>query len=98
MRSDPASYGEGSAVANLRRVDCRAAMRTRKTWREKLCDSKDLPRVERIPQQLRERWGKGTFVIPAPLEVDALMRRVRRGRVTTINDLRAALAARHGAT
>jgi len=37
-------------------------------------------------------------VIPAPLEVDALMRRVRRGRLTTINELRVALAARHGAT
>src|SRR5215813_10481812 len=71
------------------------APRTRKTWREKLADSKDLPRVERIPAALHPRWGKGTFVIPAPLEVDALMRRVRRGRLTTINELRAALAARH---
>src|SRR5262245_7094429 len=73
-------------------------MRTRKSWREKLRDSKDLPRVERIPAKLRAAWGRGTFVIPAPLEVDALMRKVRRGRVTTINELRAALAVRHGAT
>src|SRR5262245_39097825 len=98
MRSDPGGYEDGEAGANPRRVDCRAAMRTRKTWREKLRDSKDLPRKERIPSKLQARWGKGTFVIPAPLEVDALMRRVRRGRLTTINDLRAALAARHGAT
>jgi alkylated DNA nucleotide flippase Atl1 len=36
------------------------------------------------------------MVIPAPREVDALMRRVPRGKVTTINELRAALARKHG--
>src|SRR4029434_8408356 len=36
-----------------------------------------------------------TMVIPAPLEVDALMKTVPRGRLTTINELRAALARRH---
>ena len=35
------------------------------------------------------------MVIPAPLEVDALMKQVPRGRVVTINELRAALATRH---
>lgn len=37
------------------------------------------------------------MVIPAPLEVDALMKKVPKGRVVTINDLRAALAAKHHA-
>jgi hypothetical protein len=44
------------------------------------------------------RWGKGTVVIPAPLEVDALMRRVPAGKLTTINEIRAALAKKHHAT
>ena len=38
------------------------------------------------------------MVVPAPREVDALMRRVPHGRLTTINELRAALARKHGAT
>jgi len=42
------------------------------------------------------RWGTGTMVIPAPVEVDALMRRVPKGRLVTINELRAALAKKHG--
>jgi len=46
---------------------------------------------------MTKRWGTGTFVIPAPLEVDALMKRVPRGRVVTINELRAVLAAKHKA-
>jgi hypothetical protein len=73
-------------------------MKARKTWAEKLDDSKDLPRVFTIDCAKSKRWGEGTCVIPAPREVDALMRRVPKGRVTTVNELRAALAAKHGAT
>jgi hypothetical protein len=73
-------------------------MRTRKSWREKLADSKGLPRVERITPRMSSRWGTGTVVIPAPIEVDALMRRVPAGKLTTINDIRAALAKKHHAT
>lgn len=38
------------------------------------------------------------MVIPAPLEVDALMKKVRRGKLTTIDAIRSALAAKHGVT
>lgn len=38
------------------------------------------------------------MVIPAPREVDRLMKRVPAGQVTTINDLRVALAKKHHAT
>ena len=68
------------------------------SWREKLADDKDLPKVIKIGERLSQRWGTGTCVVPAPREVDELMRRVPRGKVTTINELRAALARRHGAS
>jgi alkylated DNA nucleotide flippase Atl1 len=70
-------------------------MKTKKSWREKLADDKGLPKVCKVTGRLSKRWGPGTFVIPAPLEVDALMKQVPKGRVVTINDLRAALAAKH---
>jgi alkylated DNA nucleotide flippase Atl1 len=70
----------------------------RKSWQEKLADSKDLPRVVEINEMMSKRWGTGTCVIPAPMEVDTLMRKVPKGKVTTINEIRAALARRHGAT
>jgi len=69
----------------------------KKSWGEKLRDSKDLPRVEPIPAKLRSSWGTGTFVIAAPIEVDAIMRSVPKGKITTVNAIRAALAERHGA-
>jgi alkylated DNA nucleotide flippase Atl1 len=37
-------------------------------------------------------------VIPAPVEVDQLMRKVPRGKLTTINEIRQALATKHQAT
>lgn len=74
------------------------AAKQRKSWREKLADSKDLPRVVEIDGKLSKRWGTGTCVIPAPVEVDAIMKGVPKGRLVTINHIREALARRHGAT
>ena len=68
------------------------------TWVEKLNDSKGLPKVEKITEKMSKRWGTGTVVIPAPIEVDELMRKVPAGKLTTINDIRAALAEKHKAT
>ncbi|MGC3970220.1 MAG: MGMT family protein [Pirellulales bacterium] len=76
----------------------RRAKPAKKSWRAKLLDDKDLPKVAVIDGKLSKRWGSGTMVIPAPREVDALMRRVRPGKLTTIDALREALAKRHGVT
>jgi alkylated DNA nucleotide flippase Atl1 len=70
----------------------------RKTWREKLADDKDLPRVVEITDKMSQRWGTGTVVIPAPREVDEIMRKVPRGKLITINQIRAMLAKKHGAS
>ncbi|MDB6124834.1 MAG: hypothetical protein JWQ71_3827 [Pedosphaera sp.] len=68
----------------------------RKSWREKLAVNKGFPKV--FDATKSKRGGTDTFVIPAPMEVDELMRRVPKGRLTTIDELRTALARRHGAT
>jgi hypothetical protein len=73
-------------------------MAKRKSWREKLADSKGLPKVEKIEGRMTRRWGTGTVVIPAPVEVDAIMRKVSKGKLITINEIRSALASKHGAT
>jgi hypothetical protein len=73
-------------------------VKKRKSWVEKLHDSRDLPKVEKITEKMSKRWGTGTVVIPAPLEVDALMRRVPEGKLVTVNVLREALAKKHNAT
>jgi 6-O-methylguanine DNA methyltransferase, DNA binding domain len=67
----------------------------KKSWQEKLADSKGLPKIGKVTGKMSARWGTGTMVVPAPMEVDELMRRVPKGRVTTISQIRAALAQRH---
>jgi len=73
-------------------------MPKRKSWTEKLKDNKGLPKVEKITEKMSKRWGTGTVVIPAPIEVDEIMRRLPEGKLTTINEIRKALAKKHGAT
>src|ERR1039458_6016961 len=67
----------------------------KKSWREKLANDKDLPKIGVAAGKYSQHWGVGRFVISAPREVDALMKQVPKGRVVTINELRAALAKKH---
>jgi len=69
-----------------------------KSWQEKLADSKGLPIVEKITDKMSKKWGTGTVVIPAPKEVDEIMKKVPKGKLITINEIRVILAKRHGAT
>lgn len=74
-------------------------MPKRKSWTEKLHDNKGFPRTEKITEKMGRQWcATGTVVIPKPLEVDELMWKVPKGKAITINEIRATLAKRHGAT
>ena len=72
--------------------------KARKTWQEKLADSKDLPKVVEITGKMSKRWGTGTLVIPAPREVDVIMKKVPNGKLITVNQIREIVARKHGAT
>lgn len=72
--------------------------KTRKSWREKLADSKDLPRVVEITGKMSTRWGTGSICIPAPIEVDEIMKKVPKGKLITVNQIREIVARKHGAT
>ncbi len=71
--------------------------RGKKTWQAKLADDKDLPKVVKLEGDAIRRFGGATLAIPAPREVDALMRQVPRGALTTIDELRRAVARKHKA-
>jgi alkylated DNA nucleotide flippase Atl1 len=70
-------------------------MKTRKPWSEKL--HTDQPaKVVPIPPKMRRRFGSlrksATILIPRPLDVDALIRKVPRGKLVTQGHLREKLA------
>lgn len=67
-------------------------MRTRTTWREKLEKDHGLPKVVNIPPKMAKRFGTGKMLIPKPLDVNALMRKVKKGKLVTQDQLRKRLA------
>ena len=64
-------------------------MAKRKTWREKL-EAKQERKVVDNPR------GGGTLLIPRPLDVDALVRTVEKGKLVTVDQIRRGLAREYG--
>jgi len=73
-------------------------VKVKKTWREKLHESKGLPFVEPMPPKMTRTLGNGTICVPAPLEVDEIMKSVPEGNLITVNQIREIVARRHDAT
>lgn len=66
---------------------------SRISWREKM-ERQQEPKIVEIPPRMQKRLGKGTMVIPRPLDVDALIRKVPKGKLVTVAQLRQELAKR----
>src|SRR5258706_7864712 len=71
-------------------------MKSRLSFREKLYKPQE-PKIVPIPPKMQKTCGTGTMLIPRPLDVDALIREVPRGRVITMGELRTRLARDAGA-
>jgi hypothetical protein len=68
-------------------------LKTRKSWREKL--GKELPdhgKIVDVPPKMQKRCGTGKMIIPKPLDVDALIRKVEKGKLVTVPQIREKLA------
>ena len=61
-------------------------MCARKSWREKLEKSHGLPKVVNDPR------GRGKMLVPKPLDVDALIRKIRKGKIATVTQIMKRLA------
>jgi len=73
----------------------------RLSWRGKLettAAKNNLPKVIEVNEKMSKKWGTGTCVIPAPMEVNDIMKQVPRGKLITINQIREILAKRHNAS
>lgn len=64
-----------------------------KSWRGKLENPpKGLPKVVEGPPKWQKRFGGKRVLIPTPLLVDGLIRRVPEGKLVTVNQIRQRLA------
>ncbi len=62
----------------------------RKSWREKLEKEQERKVVD-------DPRGRGRMLIPRPLDVDAIMRKVEKGKLATVDQIRDRLAKGYGA-
>ena len=67
-------------------------------YRKRLNDKKDFPKIKIIPKKLEKSWGIGKFVMPTPLEVNDLMKKVPKGKLMTINQIRKKFATKYKTT
>lgn len=72
-------------------------MAKKKSWRGKLANSKDLPKVVQLNESARRHWKGESMAIPSPMEVNELMARVPEGKLLTIEEIRRTIARHHGA-
>ena len=72
-------------------------MGRKKTWREKLLDSKDLPKVVLLKENAQKHWKGNTMAIPSPMEVKQIMAGIPRGKLITIEGIRKRVARKHKA-
>lgn len=66
-------------------------MKTRTSWREKLEKTQEA-RIVNIMPKMEKRFGKVKMLIPKPLDVDALIRKVKKGKLITQKQIREKLA------
>jgi len=63
------------------------------TWRQKLEQQHPSHgKIVTVPPRMQKSFGTGTMLIPRPLDVDAVMRSVRKGRLMTSSQVRDRLA------
>jgi len=68
--------------------------RPRKSGREKLMNPPvELPKVVAVPAKFQKQMGGKRVLIPTPLMVGELVRKVRKGKLVTVGQLREHLAA-----
>src|SRR5271169_801835 len=70
--------------------------KARISWRAKL-HKPALPKLVPVPEAMTARLGSGMMLIPTALEVDAMVRKIPCGQVSTLAQLRRKLARWHNA-
>jgi alkylated DNA nucleotide flippase Atl1 len=72
----------------------KVAWKSKTSWRAKL-HKPMLPKLVPVPEGMAKRLGSGMMLIPTALEVDAMVRKIPRGEVSTVGQIRRRLARWH---
>ena len=72
----------------------KVAWRSKTSWRAKLHKPMS-PKLVPVPDGMAKRLGGGMMLIPTALEVDAMIRKIPRGQVSSVAQIRRRLAHWH---
>lgn len=67
----------------------------KRSWLDKLTDSRDLPKIVELNEEGSRHFGGKTMVVPAPIDVYNLMAQVPEGKITNLNEIRKVLAKKY---
>ena len=65
------------------------------SWKEKM-QKPAQPKIVQIPARWLRRMGPGKMLVPSPQLVDQTIRKIRKGKLATVNDIRNKLANDYG--
>ena len=80
----------------LKKAKIKWKLKAGTTWREKL-EKDQAAKVVAVPPKMQKRFGTGTMLVPRPLDVDALIRKIPKGKLATTGQIGEALARAAGA-
>jgi hypothetical protein len=66
-------------------------LKSRTRWRENL-ENENHSKIVFVPPRMEKSLGSGTMLIPKPLDVDALIRKTKKGQLVTPAEIRSRLA------
>jgi hypothetical protein len=66
-----------------------------KSWREKR-DKPQEPKVVDVPAKMQKRFGKGRMIIATPTIIDGIVRKIPKGKLTTVSAIMDRLVADFG--
>ena len=67
--------------------------KARKTWRQKLEEEHpDHGKVVDIPPKMQNRFGTGKMLIPKPMDINNLIKKIPKGKLATVTQIREKLA------
>lgn len=68
----------------------------KKTWREKVETQTQYELVD-IPPKMQPKLGLGKMLIPRPMDIEAIVKTIKKGQVVTLTQIRESLAKKYKA-
>lgn len=69
----------------------------KKDFNKMMNDNKNMPKIEKLDKEAKERWGGEKMIIAPPLYYDEIMKKVPKGKLITTNEIRKYIANKNNA-